>query len=116
MTRYVDPWRGHGEPLTRFEIMEGAGDVYTKALCYVHKHRFVAAGCAHAEDGFACTAALIANNTVHVDDGSGRGAPATCDPLEPVIKLTDVLTTVHSQLCVNKIMYGLFIAVCSPRF
>ena len=41
MTRYVDPWRGHGEPLPRFEIMEGAGDVYTKALCYVHKHRFV---------------------------------------------------------------------------
>ena len=54
----------------------------TRSLCYVHKHRFVDAGCAHAEDGFACTAALIANNTVHVDDGSGRGAPATCGPLE----------------------------------
>ena len=32
MTRYVDPWRGHGEPLPRFEIMRRILDLVVPLL------------------------------------------------------------------------------------
>lgn len=92
-----------------------------KALCYVRNHQIVVAGCSDAADGFACTAAFLANQTVHVDDGSGRGAPATCGPLEARVAGRCVDADAISETLYDRILStrerapDVFVAVDVPK-
>ena len=76
MTRYVDPWRGHGEPLPRFEIMRRTLDLVVPLL----------------DDAARLLTLFAPQNEKRASWTANRGsADSEVDPTRPLVDLYDAI-------------------------